>query len=170
MNDPNRGPSRDPDQRRTRWTEQDVEHLLEGFFRDEIPPQIRELADEEGNAPVRASVEARSAGRWWVSAITAAAILVTVAWFVRDSQRPQNPHLVRRPRQVQPRVEPQPVVVQASVLPLLSLTVDRYATDVGMVEQRTALKWETVSVYQPETGVEVAWSIPEVNIELFGVK
>ena len=93
-----------------------------------------------------------------------------MAWFVRDSQRPQTPHLVQRSRQVQPRVEPQPVVVQASALPLLSLTVDRYETDVGMVEQRTALKWETVSVYQPETGVEVAWSIPEVNIELFGVK
>jgi len=169
MIDPNQDPENDPEQLRTQWTEPEVEHLLEGFFQEEIPQEIRELADDGVTDPVRAAVVARPGMRWIVSAIATSALLVALAWFLRDPDRHQNPLQVETPRSA-PQGEPQPVVAQASVLPLLSLTVDRFATDVGLIEQRTALKWETVSVYQPENGVEVAWSIPEVNIELYGVK
>lgn len=169
MIDPNQDRENDPEQLRTQWTEQDVERLLEGFFQEELPPEIRELADDGVAAPVRAAPVARPGMRWVVSAVATAALLVALAWFIRDPDRHQNPLQVETPRSA-PAGEPQPVVAQASALPLLSLKVDRFATDVGLVEQRTALKWETVAVYQPENGVEVAWSIPEVNIELYGVK
>ena len=171
MIDPNQDPENDADQLRTQWTEQDVERLLEGFFQEELPLEIRELADDGVRDPLRAAaeVEARPGMRWVVSAIATAALLVALAWFIRNPDGQQNPLQVETPPTI-PQRERNPAVAQASALPLLSLTVDRFATEVGLVEQRTALKWETVSVYQPENGVEVAWSIPEVNIELYGVK
>jgi len=170
MNDSSQDSGREVDPRRSRWTEQDVEHLLEGFFREEIPAEIRDLADGDAGPLTHAPVGRRTTARWLISAFAAAAVLVSLAWLTQETLRQADVPLVQEQPQEPSVTDQQPTVAQASALPLLSLTVDRYATDVGVVEQRTAVKWETVSVYQPESGVEVAWSIPEVDIELFGVR
>lgn len=176
------------------WTEQDVEKVLTAFFHDEMPAQLRALSDEDSafaRPPERVRLQnsdhhaarpdraGNRPGRWGILALLAsAAAVLVVGVFLR--QRPDQPDSLVNEASDQPGtavvkardavdVEDVALDERQAPLPMVSLKVDRYQTEVGVVEQRTHVQWTNVSVYEPDAGVEVAWSVPEIRIEVYGV-
>lgn len=178
--------------RQTQWTERDVEKLLTAFFQDEMPAELRDRPDSDlAEGPQRVSLGRVDSGRTdsgrlspragrpaqWASVALLVSCVTVLVLALSLSQRPQPVDQMagdadgtasRRSDSARDAEQNQDQDLDAP-LPLVSLQVDRYRTEVGVVEQRTHVQWNSVSVYEAGRGVEVAWSVPEISIEVYGV-
>jgi len=169
------------------WSDQELEQILQDFFDGELPDQFdATLAASSGPVVEPGSPQRRTTRR---TAALIAGIVATVGfvftlpltWSPRgDGQRDRivsAPVVELQGNQV-PDDDRQPVVVPTiPVADFDDVAVAVYAdsepldwqiyeTSSGPVEQRTDVAWTNVSYYEPETGANVEWWLPELTIEI----
>lgn len=155
------------------WTEQEVGKLLSQFFEAEMPAALKSLDDPQGvlprlsvpvtvrSAPAHSAPGPARAGGLLVGATALCAVILMVATLPELSRSWLVSSADLAPVNLVPIDQP------TMPVPLLSFSVDRFETELGTVEQRTQLTWQNVAAYEPESGTEVSWSIPELEIELY---
>lgn len=141
------------------WTDQRVDRLLGWFFEQELPPELRTEAVQV--RPVSPHRTARSAGRWLLPLCVA--VLIGCVWIVRQLP-PQTVQL----QTVQLLVSAPPareVELETTSLPVTTELVS-YAGSQNSFEQRSELRWTSQSYFEPDAGVWVEWSAPELVIDV----
>lgn len=156
-------------------SDEQVEALLRGFFRHELPEELPPLpAIESRSTPEPSGMVPFRLPRVASALVAAAAVVLLATWALWPGAKPAG--------------DPQSVAVneeqpaeQSDVAPLGDLeytVVERfeplerfvYETDTGLVEQRAEMRWTTLMVYEPNSGDRAVWTVPELTIEVVSVE
>ena len=152
----------DPDSAPQKWSEERVEKLLSWFFAEELPPALRDAQPAPPSQPVQAStagLPARTARQspWWLVPICVSALVGSV-WMLGQTPRQHSPLNAAFPSITS-------IELELTGLPLVVEQVS-FAGSNGIFQQRSELRWISHSDYDPEAGVWVEWSAPELAIDI----
>ena len=159
-------------QNKAGWNDEQLDQLLVSFFSDEMPESLKKLPksspEKVRRSLTRISPDMRvqrrrsSAGRGSVIAglVALSAVILTLI------SMPQTGSLSHLADSAASPAVIEPLDRSTISLPMMSVAVNRFESELGIVEQRTNLTWQNVAAYDPESGTEIAWSIPELEIEL----
>lgn len=162
------------------WSDAQVDSLLTWFFAQELPPALRDPADNSVPAPRLITVASRGpvrpasrAGQWILTLCAAA--LAGCVWLLASLPSQQSPMAVRVPATPQlasgtplrtwGEAELEEVELETVSLPWMVETVS-YPGVQGEFAQQSELRWTSESYYEPQAGVWIEWSAPELVIEV----
>jgi hypothetical protein len=150
------------------WSEGDVERLLRGFYREEMPASLREQR-RAVSAPVRTETSSGAGLLVLGLLVSAACLFFAVLVFSPGEEEPRLADGTNSP-DAAPAADSTETHPDASSVAETAPVHERvrYDTESGPVEQRTNLSWKNVSV-EDETGEGVEVMIPELQIDVFPI-
>jgi hypothetical protein len=167
------------------WSDQELEEILQDFFEHELPDQFDitlaascSVADGSGGPPRRTI---RRTAALIAGIVAAVGFVVSLLWVPRGTRQTDH-RIVIAPILDLPSESVSDHDRPAVVVPTMPVAFDDlavavyadsepldwqiYETASGPVEQRTDVAWTNLSYYEPETGANVEWWLPELTIEI----